>query len=174
MNPSATPLALSHPAGQIPPTAPQGLVDILWPEPSSIGEHIEQALTLHAREHGLWWLAGILLLGLFALLLYRIWRDRRGIILRWRLSRLLHLVTRNQPKRVPAERIATALMWALARYFGMAPAVQRADLPPEWRPLIHSLDTLRFGPTPLNADDLHDVLLAMQAQTRHNPAEAPC
>lgn len=172
MSLSEPPLALSHPAGQMPPTAPQGLVDILWPEPSSLGEHIEQALTLHAREHGLWWLAGILLLGLFALVLYRIWRDRRGIILRWRLGRLLHLVARNQPKRVPAERIATALMWALARYFGMAPAIQRADLPPEWRPLIHTLDILRFGPTPLNADALHDVLQAMRAQARHSPAAA--
>ncbi|WP_322628735.1 hypothetical protein [Halothiobacillus sp.] len=173
MNGAETVLALDHPVGQIPPTAPQGLVDILWPQPTGLVEHIEQALTLH-REHGLWWLVGALLLALFALILYRFWRDRRGIILRWRLSRLMHMVTRNQPNTVPAERIATTSMWVLARYFRMTPAVQRAELPPEWRPLVHTLDLHRFGPTPISSDALLDILQAMRAQTLHRRAETPC
>lgn len=163
---------LEHPVGQTPPTAPQGLVDILWPQPASIGEQVGGILAHHAQSQGIWWLFALGLLGTTGLLLVRLWRDRRGILLRWRLNRLNHLLDRSAARPPHTERIASALMWALARYFDMTPAVQRAALPDDWRPLIHTLDSLRFGPTPLRADDLRDILQAMRTQIRH-PGKNP-
>lgn len=165
---------LEHPAGQIPPTAPKGLVDILWPEPVSMAQHVGEILTQHGRTQGLWWLAALVLLGMASVLLFRLWRDRRGIVLRWRLTRLLNLLTRPQHATYSTEQLSAAAMWALAQHFGMRPAVQRADLPEAWQPLVRRLDALRFSPAPVGTAALQDVLRAMQTLSRHACPEASC
>lgn len=165
---------LEHPAGQIPATAPQGLVDILWPAPASMAQHIGEILTQHGT--GLWpWALIMPVLILLALpLSYRFWRDRRGIILRWRLGRLLQLMNRPTAAAYTPDQLSMAAMWALARYFGMRPALQRPLLPAHWQPLMRQFDALRFGPNPASPEDLQTLLRAMQAKSRQSPAETSC
>ncbi|ANJ67411.1 hypothetical protein A9404_08475 [Halothiobacillus diazotrophicus] len=165
---------LQHPPGQIPSTAPQGLVDILWPEPASITQHLGAILTQQGRDHGVWWLAASVLLILAGLLVFRVWQDRHGIILRWRLQRLRRLLDRPQANRYTPAQLSAAAMWALARYFGMRPALQRPLLPTHWQPLVRQLDALRFGPDSADGAALQGLLCTMQTLSRLRRPEASC
>lgn len=166
-------LPLVHPVGAPPTTAPKDLVDILLPPSPHLGQQLEQVLTQHSDLSLLGWLVGLVALGGVGWLIIKLWRDRHGILLRWQLDRLSRLITRPSPVSPALDRVIPALMWALARYFSMAPAVQRTQLPPPWRPLIRELDALRFAPTPLDPDALLALMNTMRTQTRIPPERAP-
>lgn len=152
-----------HPPGGLPDGAPKGLVDVWMTTSPPLAEQTKQAVMdavhTHALAISLWAVALILLIGV------SIWffRDWRGHLLRWqirRLQRLLHRDSTNAP-----EPVGAALMWAVARYFRMHPAVDRRALPPEWQIKINYLDTLRFGP-PTPTTDWQALLDDMSALTR--------
>lgn len=166
-------LPLVHPVGGPPTTAPKDLVDILLPPSPHLGQQLEQVLTPHSHLALAGWVLGLLALGGAGWLVIRLWRDRHHILLRWRLDRLSRLITRPSPLPPSLDRVTYALMGALARYFSMVPAVQRARLPRPWRPLVRELDALRFAPTPPDPDALLALLKAMRAQTRITPERIP-
>jgi hypothetical protein len=135
--------ALIHPPGSLPDAAPKGLVDLWIARPATPAEQAQVALQSLWQQHsGPLILAG-LLAGLLIILGFWLARDWRGRVLRFQLKRLSRLIARA-PEVAP-QSVGPALMWALARYFHMRPAVNRAALPQPWQNLIAELDRLRFG-----------------------------
>lgn len=158
---------LIHPPGGLPQGAPKGLVDVWMNTHRPLAEQARQVLVenYHAHAFGImvWGVVFLLLIGF----LVWFWRDWRGRVLRWQIRRLQHLLARD-PKQAP-EPLGAALMWALARYFQMLPALDRRALPPRWRLLVVRLDVLRFGP-PATIDDWRVLLREMQEHTRRDTA----
>lgn len=135
--------ALIHPLGRLPDAAPKGLVDIWIAPPATAAEQAQVALHTFWHQHN----SALILAGLMAamLIIFGLWlaRDWRGRVLRFQIQRLSRLIAR-MPEAAPP-LVGPALMGALARYFKMRPAVDRAALPPPWQNLIAELDCLRFG-----------------------------
>lgn len=135
--------ALIHPLGSLPDTAPKGLVDIWIAPPATAAEQAQVVWQSLWQQHG----SALVLAGLVAaaLIILGLWlaRDWRGRVLRFQIRRLSSLIARAPEASLPS--VGPALMWALARYFKMRPAVNRAKLPPPWQDLIAELDRLRFG-----------------------------
>lgn len=135
--------ALIHPLGSLPDATPKGLVDIWIAPPATAAEQAQVALHSLWQQHS----STLVLAGLMAvaLIILGLWlaRDFRGRVLRFQIQRLSSLIARA-PEAAP-QSVGPALMWALARYFKMRPAVDRAALPPPWQDLIAELDRLRFG-----------------------------
>ena len=157
---------LIHPPGGLPEGAPKGLVDVWMNTQAPVTEQARHVLVDAFHAHAL----SITVWGVLFLLLIWFgvwfWRDWRGHLLRWQIRRIQHLLKRD-PLSAP-EPVGAALMWALARYFRMHPAVDRRALLPEWQVQIGVLDALRFGPAAPTADWLA-LLDALSALTRDPP-----
>lgn len=138
--------ALIHPPGNLPEGAPRGLVDI-WMSAAPT-----QMAQVQAVLHGVWQQHGgaiaLAVGGMILVLAFGLWlaRDWRGRVLRFSLHRLARLLARDA--RTVPEPIGAALMWSLARYFGMRPALDRRRLPEHWHDAVRQLDALRFAAAP--------------------------
>ncbi len=160
---------LIHPPGSLPDLVPKGLVDIWIAPPTTPAEQMQVAIGSLWQQHSI----ALILAGLMAgmLIIIGLWlaRDWRGRVLRFQLKRLSKLI-RRAPEAVP-QSVGPALMWALARYFAMQPAVDRARLPPPWQDLIAKLDRLRFG-LPAPPETWQALLSHMARQSRCVPRAA--
>ncbi|MHB9022109.1 MAG: hypothetical protein ACYC3A_09795 [Halothiobacillus sp.] len=155
---------LIHPPGGLPEAAPKGLVDVWMNTPPPAAEQFQHAMIAALHTHGEWIAVGTVLLILLGWGGFYLWRNWRGIILRGQINRLRRVMTR-EPQTLP-EPVGAALMWALARYFKMRPAVDRRRLPLAWQAHIATLDALRFGSAQADVADWQALLAAMWVQTR--------
>jgi hypothetical protein len=165
---------LIHPPGSLPDAAPKGLADI-WIVPAPT-----QAAQAQAALHTLWQQhSGVLSLTFLItvmLIAFGLWfaRDWRGRVLRFALRRLSRRIER-EPSALP-EPIGAAVMWALARYFGMRPAVDRRLLPAPWQALVQRLDRQRFSSRTEPQDELQiwqQLLSAIALLSRQAPPPKP-
>lgn len=147
---------LLHPPGDLPTGAPKGLVDVWMSTAPSSMTQVKAVVLNTVQNHGVSFALGLALVVLLIATVVWFWRDWRGHLLRWQIRRMQRLLQRNT--RATPEPLGAALMWALARYFSMRPAVDRQQLPAPWRECVERLDRLRFGPNGDPADWL--VLLA--------------
>jgi len=168
MNNAASNVTLIHPPGGLPQGAPRGLVDVWMTTQPPVAEQAREALVNAVQTHGLSMAIWSVLLFILVWVGIWFWRDWRGHVLRWQIRRMQSLLARDS-QRIP-EPIGAALMWALARYFRMRPAVDRRALPPEWQRLVAALDALRFGPAaPVAAWSA--LLDELSAGTRNKPVK---
>lgn len=144
---SATPSAWLHPPGTPAPGAPKGLVDLFVSPAQEAATGGAESVSAIQAHGGLLLVLGLILVALLTLG-WLLWRYRRPLLLRWRLTRLLRLLAGSPSTRPSSERIAEALMWSLRRYFGVdALGLDRRFLPPRWRTSVTTLDAIRFRAT---------------------------